>query len=71
MWYGLTDAGRALEPVIDALSLWGIENAREGPVAGEPVGPEPAMIGTKVLLNRDAPQAPDGLTWGLALPRRR
>ena len=68
VWYGLTDAGRALEPVIDALSLWGIENAREGPVAGEPVGPEPVMMGTKVLLNRDAPEAADGLTWVWRFP---
>jgi DNA-binding HxlR family transcriptional regulator len=68
VWYGLTDAGRALEPVIDALTLWGIENAREGPLAEEPVGPEPVMIGTKVLLNRDATEVADGLTWAWRFP---
>jgi hypothetical protein len=66
--YGLTDAGLALEPVVDALTLWGIENAFERPLGGEPVHPEPAMIGTKVLLNRDAPGAPDGLAWVWRFP---
>jgi DNA-binding HxlR family transcriptional regulator len=63
VWYGLTDRGRTLEPVVDALTLWGIENVFEQPRDGEPVHPEPAMTGTKVLLNRDAADAPDGLVW--------
>jgi DNA-binding HxlR family transcriptional regulator len=66
--YGLTDAGLALEPVVDALTLWGIENALERPLGGEPVHPEPAMIGTKVLLNRDAPGAAHGLAWVWRFP---
>jgi len=63
VWYRLTDAGRDLEPVIDALTLWGIEHIKEGPVAGEPVHPEPTMTGTKVWLNNYGPELPDGLTW--------
>ena len=63
VWYRLTDAGRDLEPAIDALTLWGIEHAREPPRAGEPVHPEPAMLGTKVWLNRFGGTVPEGLLW--------
>jgi DNA-binding HxlR family transcriptional regulator len=63
VWYRLTDAGRALEPAVDALTLWGVEHALEPPVAGESVGAEAAMTGTKVWLNRYAAAAPDGLSW--------
>jgi DNA-binding HxlR family transcriptional regulator len=63
VWYRLTEAGRDLEPVIDALTLWGIEHAREPPVPGEPVHPEPAMIGAKVWLNRFGGTQTEGLVW--------
>jgi DNA-binding HxlR family transcriptional regulator len=63
VWYRLTDAGRDLEPVIDALTLWGIEHARQPPAPGEPVHPGPAMIGTKVWLNEFADAPADGLVW--------
>jgi DNA-binding HxlR family transcriptional regulator len=68
VWYRLTEAGRDLAPVIDALTLWGIEHAREAPLAGEPVHPEPLMTGTKVWLNAYAPKAPDGLAWVWRFP---
>jgi DNA-binding HxlR family transcriptional regulator len=63
VWYRLTEAGRALEPVIDALTLWGIDHARQPPAPGEPVHPEPAMIGTKVWLNQYSAPQPEGLVW--------
>ena len=63
VWYRLSDAGRDLEPAVDALTLWGIEHRREGPLAGEPVHPEPTMTGTKVWLNHYGPALPDGLAW--------
>jgi HxlR-like helix-turn-helix len=65
---GVIEAGLDLRPVIDALTLWGIEHARQGPLAGEPVHAEPAMIGTKVWLNRYAAKAPDGLAWVWRFP---
>ena len=68
VWYSLTDAGRDLEPVIEALILWGIEHSLEGPVAGEAVPTAPTMIGTKVWLNRNAPKLPDGLAWVWQFP---
>jgi DNA-binding HxlR family transcriptional regulator len=68
VWYRLTDDGLDLAPVVDALTLWGIEHRLEGPVAGEPVHPEPTMIGTKVWLNSYGPELPDGLTWAWRFP---
>jgi DNA-binding HxlR family transcriptional regulator len=65
VWYGLTEAGRDLGPVVDALTLWGIEHARQPPLPGEPVHAESVMIGTKVWLNRNAnqPAAPVAWVW--------
>ena len=68
VWYRLTGAGRDLEPVIDALTLWGIEHARQSPAPGEPVHPEPAMIGTKVWLNESGNAPADGLVWLWSFP---
>ena len=67
--YRLTDAGLDLAPVAEALTLWGIEHAREGPVADEPVHPEPLMLGTKVWLKRYGAAAPPaGRTWVWRFP---
>jgi DNA-binding HxlR family transcriptional regulator len=68
VWYGLTDAGRDLEPVIEALILWGMQHTLERPVAGEPVPSHPTMLGTTVWLNRNAPTLPDGLVWVWRFP---
>jgi DNA-binding HxlR family transcriptional regulator len=59
VWYALTEAGAALEPVLEGLTLWGIEHAHEEPLPDEPAHPEPVMLGSKVVLERFAPQ-PDG-----------
>jgi DNA-binding HxlR family transcriptional regulator len=63
VWYRLTDAGLDLAPAIDALALWGIEHALEPPQPGEPVHPEPVMVGTKVWLNRYGAPPARSLTW--------
>jgi DNA-binding HxlR family transcriptional regulator len=68
VWYRLTEAGRDLEPVIDALTLWGIEHARRPPAPGEPVHPEPTMTGTKVWLNRYGGTQSEGLVWLWTFP---
>jgi DNA-binding HxlR family transcriptional regulator len=68
VWYHLTDAGLALAPVVDALTLWGIEHRLERPVDGEPVHPVPTMLGTKVWLNNYGPDVPDDLSWVWRFP---
>jgi DNA-binding HxlR family transcriptional regulator len=65
VWYQLTEAGQDLAPVVEALTLWGIQHALEPPRADEPVHPEPVMIGTKVLLDQQSerPDAPVVWVW--------
>lgn len=67
VWYRLTEAGSDLGPVVEALTLWGIEHALEDPSAGEPVYPVPAMIGTKVWLSRHAALL-HPVSWGWRFP---
>jgi DNA-binding HxlR family transcriptional regulator len=67
VWYRLTAAGDDLGPVIEALTLWGIEHALEPPRAWEPVYPIPTMIGTKAWLDRYvSPGEP--VTWVWRFP---
>jgi DNA-binding HxlR family transcriptional regulator len=68
VWYRLTEAGRDLEPVIDALTRWGMEHALARPAPGEPVHPAPAMTGTKVWLNREGGTHTEGLVWLWSFP---
>jgi DNA-binding HxlR family transcriptional regulator len=68
VWYRLTDAGLALQPSIDALTLWAIEHAREAPRPGEPVHPTPALLGTKVWLNQYGAQPGRPVTWVWRFP---
>ncbi len=68
VWYALTEAGHALGPVLEALTLWGIEHARQPPLASEPVHATPVMLGTQVWLNRYASAAADGVLWAWRFP---
>jgi DNA-binding HxlR family transcriptional regulator len=68
VWYRLTEAGLDLGPVIDALTLWGIDHARKPPLPGEPVNPEPVMTGTKVWLNRYGVPPPGPAAWVWRFP---
>jgi DNA-binding HxlR family transcriptional regulator len=68
VWYRLTDAGLDLMPAVDELTFWGIEHAKDRPRPDEPVHSDPAMIGTKVWLNKNVPPPPDGLVWVWRFP---
>jgi DNA-binding HxlR family transcriptional regulator len=68
VWYRLTESGLDLGPVVEAFTLWGIEHAREGPRAGEPVTPVPVMIGSKVWLSRNAPEPAKPVDWVWRFP---
>jgi DNA-binding HxlR family transcriptional regulator len=65
VWYSLTEAGRDLAPVVDALVLWGLEHAFEPPRPGEPVDPYHVMLATKVWLDRRGtpPSRPVDWVW--------
>jgi len=68
VWYRLTDTGLDLAPVVEALTLWGMNHALEPPRAGEPVHPTPLMIGTKVFLREHARLLPHPATWVWRFP---
>jgi DNA-binding HxlR family transcriptional regulator len=65
VWYRLTKAGEDLGPVVDALTLWGLEHAFRSPSAGEPVHPDHVMLGNKTwLISRDVrPATPIVWVW--------
>ncbi|HLZ68700.1 MAG TPA: helix-turn-helix domain-containing protein [Dehalococcoidia bacterium] len=52
VWYQLTAAGRDLAPVVEALSVWGVEHAIRPPQLGEAVHPAQTMSGIASVLNR-------------------
>jgi DNA-binding HxlR family transcriptional regulator len=68
VWYRLTDAGSDLAPVLEALTLWGMNHALEPPQAREPVHPTPLMIGTKVFLGEHAGRLARPARWVWRFP---
>jgi DNA-binding HxlR family transcriptional regulator len=68
VWYRLTEAGGALGPAVDALTLWGIEHARERPRRDEPAHPVPVMLGTKAWLGRYAGTLRRRVVWVWRFP---
>jgi DNA-binding HxlR family transcriptional regulator len=69
VWYELTEAGRDLESVLDALTLWGIDHAFEPFEPGQPVSPAPVMIGTKMFLASRAGRLRRPVVWAWRFPR--
>jgi HxlR-like helix-turn-helix len=67
VWYRLTESGRELAPVVDALTLWGMNHALAYQ-GHEPVHPAPLMIGTKVFLAGHAGRLPRPVSWVWRLP---
>ncbi len=63
VWYRLTPKGRELAPVIEALSVWGIEHAMPPPRPGEPVHPGQPTAGVVAMLNQRSVRLPDPVTW--------
>jgi DNA-binding HxlR family transcriptional regulator len=65
VWYRLSEAGRELMPVVEALTLWGMNHELQPPKAEEAVHPAPVMLGTKLFLTRraDGPRGPVIWVW--------
>jgi DNA-binding HxlR family transcriptional regulator len=68
VWYRLTEAGRNLEPVVDALAFWGMEHAFERPRAGEALHPDHIMHATKVWLDHHGVPPKKPVTWVWRFP---
>ncbi|MGD9894038.1 MAG: winged helix-turn-helix transcriptional regulator [Dehalococcoidia bacterium] len=63
VWYRLTPKGRDLAPVIEALTVWGVDHALRPPLPGEPVHAERAMQTITTFRNRRGIRLPRPATW--------
>ena len=67
VWYRLTPKGRELAPVVEALSVWGIEHAMQLPRPGEPVHPGQPTAAVVTLLNQRNIRLSHPVTWAVRL----
>src|ERR687896_356746 len=63
VWYGLTDKGRDLAPILEALVAWGLKYELHAPAPGEAAHPEHLVTGLTVALNHGARRPPGPRTW--------
>jgi DNA-binding HxlR family transcriptional regulator len=63
VWYELTDKGRDLAPVLEALVAWGLKHERHALAADESAHPEHLIAGLTVALNESAPKAARSRAW--------
>jgi DNA-binding HxlR family transcriptional regulator len=61
--YELTDKGRDLAPVLEALLGWGLKHELRPPAPSETAHPEHLVAGLTVALNRVAPKPASPQTW--------
>lgn len=71
VWYRLTEKGRDLGPVIEALKAWGIEHSMRMPLPGEVVHPEQMMAILKTSLNKRGLRLPQPVKWTVRFGERR
>jgi DNA-binding HxlR family transcriptional regulator len=71
VWYRLTDKGRGLVPVIEALRKWNIEYNLRLPLPGETVYPEHMMGVVSFSLNQRGVRLPGPVTWSLGFGENR
>ena len=64
VWYRLTEVGRDLEPVVEALVVWGIKHAMRPPLLGECVHSDIILQGLVIALkNRLLAWPSNAVTW--------
>jgi DNA-binding HxlR family transcriptional regulator len=63
VWYELTDKGRDLAPVLEALVAWGLKHERHPLAPDEAAHPEHLVTGLTVALNHAAPKPPRPRAW--------
>lgn len=68
VWYRLTPKGQALEPVIDALLVWGIDYALGRPRPGETIHPGRAIDGVTRYLERRRVRPASPVAWVVRFP---
>ncbi len=65
VWYRLTPKGQALEPVIDALIVWGLDHALGKPRAEEAIHPGRALESVRRYLERREIRPARPVSWVL------
>ena len=68
VWYRLTPAGRELEPVIEAISKWGLHHAMRPPAPGDYINLEDLMIGFTNSLNNKGKSLSGSVHWLIRFP---
>jgi DNA-binding MarR family transcriptional regulator len=63
VWYRLTPKGRDLAPVLESLTVWGINHAMRPPEPGESLYPEVFLQGTTTYFNSRGLKLPWPATW--------
>ena len=63
VWYELTEKGRDLAPVLEALIGWGLKYARDPLEPDEPAHPEHLVAGLVVALNQVPRRPPAARAW--------
>ena len=63
VWYRLTEKGKGLVPVIDALRKWNFEYNLRPPLPGETVYPEHMMGVVSISLKKRGVRLPQPVTW--------
>ncbi len=66
VWYRLTPKGQALEPVFDALLVWGMDHALGPPRRGEAIHPGRAMDATVRYLAHRRTRATRRTSWAFS-----
>lgn len=63
VWYRLTQKGRDLAPVLESLTVWGINHAMRPPEPGESLYPEVFLQGSTTYFNSRGLKLPAPATW--------
>jgi DNA-binding HxlR family transcriptional regulator len=71
VWYRLTPKGQALEPVFDALLVWGLDHALGEPRPGEAIHLGRAIEGVARYLDRRGVRPERPVSWVVRFPRDR
>ena len=69
VWYKLTDAGKDLAPIVEALSDWGFRHAMQPPLPGEVVNPDLLMRSLTSSLNKKDKRLSRPAKWLIQFPQ--
>ncbi|MEW6185765.1 MAG: helix-turn-helix domain-containing protein [Thermodesulfobacteriota bacterium] len=69
VWYRLTESGKDLAPIVEALSDWGFRYAMRPPLPGEVINPDLLMRSLTSSLNKKGKRLPRPAKWLMRFPQ--